>query len=915
MKNDAVPPDASPPGNAAPDAAPNAASTRAKPTDGVTPMMAQFLEIKEAHPGALLFYRMGDFYELFFEDAVQAAAALDIALTSRGKHLGENIPMCGVPVHSHHSYLTRLIRQGFKVAVAEQMEDPADAKKRGAKAVVKRGVKRVFTPGTLTEDTLLDSRRHNYLCALCEAQGELALAWIDVSTGVFLTQAADPASLNAALARIEPGELLAPDRFLNDGHPLKPALLEWDAALSPVPAARFDSENGKRRLKSLFKVGSLEGFGAFSRAEMAAAGALVDYVALTQKGKLPRLSRPHQVSRKAVMGIDAATRRNLELTRAMSGDRKGSLLSVIDRTVTGAGARALAERLSAPLTDIGAIDERLSDVTLFYNNSELSDNIKALLKECPDMERALSRLTLDRGGPRDLTAIGNGLTAAAAISTQLTAHDPPGGLARNAADLLGFEELTTLLSHALNDDPPLLARDGGFIRAGHAPELDELRTLRDESRRLIATLQSGYQDRTGTISLKIKHNNVLGYFIEVPAKQADRIPLNDENSPFIHRQTVKNAVRFSTVELSELESRIAKAADRAAALEMEIFDQLRAAVTDEAGRIGAAAGALAAIDVARGLAELARDYDYCRPKLTADRRFRIEQGRHPVVEAALKTEKEAFVANDCDLTDGGAAGRLWLLTGPNMAGKSTFLRQNALIAILAQIGAYVPAAAAEIGVVDQLFSRVGAADDLARGRSTFMVEMMETAAILNQAGPKALVILDEIGRGTATYDGLSIAWAVVEHLHDRNACRCLFATHYHELTALRGRLDGLECHTMRVKEWEGDVVFLHEVGAGAADRSYGIHVGGLAGLPGEVITRAGEVLRRLEEGEQSSAVTKLADDLPLFAAMADRPAGAPGRTRAEPSAVEEELRNMNPDDLTPRQALEALYRLRGLIAD
>jgi DNA mismatch repair protein MutS len=899
---------------------------------GVTPMMAQFLEIKAAHPGALLFYRMGDFYELFFDDAVKASQTLDIALTKRGKHLGEDIPMCGVPVHSHESYLTRLIRAGHKVAICEQVEDPAEAKKRGSKSVVRRAVQRIVTPGTITEDTLLDARSHNFLCAVAAAQSDLGLAWIDMSTGDFLTQPVTAAGLGAALARIDAGELLCADRLLENPE-LYEIFGEWKDRLTPLPSARFDSANGDKRLKDMFHVGTLDSFGAFSRAELAAAGALVDYVELTQKGKVPRLAPPRVMSVGAVMGIDAATRRNLELTRTLTGERRGSLLDVTDRTMTGAGARLLAARLAAPLTDPDAIAGRLDAVDFFFGDARLTDDLRGALSQVPDIARALSRISLGRGGPRDLAAVRDGLIQAAALRDLLAGARGlvPEGVAQAARDLGEHAALTDRLGRALADELPMLARDGGFIRGGYAPALDEHRQLRDDSRKLIAGLQAKYVEMTGVGTLKVKHNNVLGYFIEVPAKQADKIPTakteGGEDSPFIHRQTMANAMRFSTVELADLETRIARAADRAVALELELFAELCNEITGRAREIALAADALARLDVASSLGSLAAERRYVRPVVDASRAFRIEGGRHPVVEAALAKQGDAaFVANDCDLTPtdaGGASarengGRLWVLTGPNMAGKSTFLRQNALIAVLAQIGAFVPADAAHIGAVDQLFSRVGAADDLARGRSTFMVEMVETAAILNQAGPNALVILDEIGRGTATFDGLSIAWAVVEHLHDVNECRGLFATHYHELTQLAGRLAELAPHTMRVKEWQGDVVFLHEVAAGTADRSYGIHVGQLAGLPAAVTARAEQVLEKLEAGDGGpmgrTGAADLADDLPLFSATPPRsgtPGGGAGGAKG-PSPVDEAVGAMNPDEMTPREALDFLYSLKAL---
>lgn len=889
--------------------APQAAACDAA-VDAVTPMMAQYLAAKAEHPECLLFYRMGDFYEMFFEDAVAAAQALDITLTKRGRHQGQDIPMCGVPAHSHEAYLQRLIRLGFKVAICEQREDPADARKRAGKTLVRREVVRVVTAGTVTEDTLLEARRPNHLAAVAEAGGASGLAWLDVSTGALQTQPLTADELPGALARLEPSELLAPETLGG-----QPALVDWRSCLTPLPASRFDSVNAKRRLEQLFKVGTLEGFGAFSRAEIAAAGALVDYVALTQRGRLPRLSPPVRFADANLMQIDAATRRNLELTRTQAGSSRGSLLDVIDRTLTGAGGRLLLARVVAPSADPAEIDRRLDVVQFFVEDEQARTDLRSHLRRFPDLERVLSRLSLGRGGPRDLAAVRDGLALVPALRSVVAGAGlamPPASLAATAERLAEHPGLVERLAHALVEEPPALARDGGFIASGFASALDDLRHLRDEGRTLIAELQARYCAETGLSALKIRHNNLLGYFVEIPARLAEKLPAAP-HGPFIHRQTMANAMRFATVELSDLEGRIARAAEQAVSLELALFEELIAAVMAEADGIAEVASAVAALDVAAGFAALAVVARYVRPAVDDSLAFAIEGGRHPVVELALqRQEAQPFVSNDCVLE---GERRLWLLTGPNMAGKSTFLRQNALIAVLAQVGSFVPASAARIGVVDRLFSRVGAADDLARGRSTFMVEMVETAAILNQAGPRALVILDEIGRGTATFDGLSIAWAVIEHLHAVNRCRGLFATHYHELTALAARLVALACYTMRVKEWAGDVVFLHEVAAGAADRSYGIHVARLAGLPPAVIGRAEAVLQSLERDERSSAMARLADDLPLFAAAAARlPEPAASAGPALPPQVIEILATIQPDALTPRAALEILYRLRELMA-
>jgi DNA mismatch repair protein MutS len=865
-------------------------------------MMAQYHAIKRQHPDCLLFYRMGDFYELFLDDAVAAAAALDIALTKRGKHQGEDIPMCGVPAHSHESYLARLIRSGFKVAICEQTEDAEEGRRRSGRTLLQREVVRIVTSGTLTEDTLLESRHNNYLAAIAETAGGLGVAWIDISTGDFHTQPAIAGDLETILARLDPGELLLPDTLLQN-----PTLFElfggWRERLTPLPAARFDSTNARRRLEIAYEVGAIDAFGAFERAEIAAAGVLVEYVERTQKGRLPRIDRPRRLARGTIVEIDATTRRHLELVQSLAGERKGSLLAVIDRTLTSGGARLLEARLTAPLTDVGEINRRLDMVQFFADVPRLREKVRDRLRRSPDIERALSRITVGRGGPRDLAAIRDGLVTSVDLRRLLDADGfggRPPGIVECISALGTHTPLIDRLHRALAAELPVQARDGGFVAAGYVAELDEQRRLREDSRRLIAELESRYVAETGISGLRIRHNNVLGYFVEVSAKYANRVPAGPGGA-FHHRQTIANASRYATIELSDLEARIARSADKALQLELALFADLVGEVTGRAAAIAAAAAAIAALDVAAALGELAVEQRYCRPVVDNSLDFEVRGGRHPMVETSLAQSREqAFVANDCSLAEGR---RLWLLTGPNMAGKSTFLRQNAIIALLAQSGSFVPADTARIGVIDRLFSRIGAADDLARGRSTFMVEMVETGAILHQAGLRSFVIFDEVGRGTATFDGLSIAWAVVEHLHEVNRCRALFATHYHELTALAAKLDHLACHTMRVKEWQGGIVFLHEVAAGTADRSYGIHVGRLAGLPQAVLDRAETVLAALEGGEQSSAATRLADDLPLFAA-ADRQRFA----RQEPSPIEAEIEALDADHLTPRDALELIYR-------
>jgi len=882
---------------------------------GHTPMMAQYHIIKANHPDYLLFYRMGDFYELFHEDAETAASVLDITLTKRGKTQGTDISMCGVPYHSYEPYLAKLIQSGYKVAVCEQTESPAEAKERAkregkpaSKALVNREVVRIVTQGTLTEDNLLNARENNYIACLSNAGNGYALSWLEISTGSFIVQDVDAKTIAATLEQINPREILISDDLKQDEN-LFHIFAPYQQKITPQSNSLFDSSNAQNRLQKIYDVNTLDSFGNFSRAEISAAGTLIDYVDRTQKGKLPYLSRLSQMAAETTMEIDAATRRNLELTQTLSGERKGSLLSIIDKTITGAGARLLHARLSSPLTDLNQIHARQDEVSAFHGNKKLREALRGELKSVPDIERSVARLSVDRGGPRDLVAIKNGLVAAQNISTILGTVDE-GALHNLRYTLLqppAVQKFSDRLNKALKEDVPFMTRDGGFIEAGYHDRLDELRNLRDNSKRHIAGLQAEYRTKTGIETLKVTYNNVLGYFIDVTARHADKLMVksgeeNDSDNPFIHRQTLANNVRFTTPALSELERDLSSAAEKATAIEMQLFGELIQELVTIVDDIGNIARAIASLDVASSLSQLAIDNNYNKPTLDSSLTFDIQNGRHPVVEDALSKTQSSFIANDCNLSE---AQRLWLLTGPNMAGKSTFLRQNALITILAQMGSYVPADNAYIGCVDKLFSRVGAADDLARGQSTFMVEMVETAAILNRATERSLVILDEIGRGTATFDGLSIAWACVENLHEVNKSRALFATHYHELTALQKRLDALCCFSLQVKEWKGDIVFTHNVIEGSADKSYGIHVAKLAGLPPAVIGRAKEVLTGLTSEKGSNAPSALAQDLPLFTnAAAEMP---------KASEVETTLKDINPDELTPKGALEILYKLKSQI--
>jgi DNA mismatch repair protein MutS len=899
------------------------------PAAGITPSMAQFLEIKAANPDCVLWYRMGDFYELFFQDAVVVSEALGIVLTKRGKHLGEDIPMCGVPIHRADEYLQRLIRKGFRIAVCEQLEDPAEARKRGSKAVVRRDVVRLVTPGTLTEDSLLDARARNFLTALFEAPRSeratalYALASLDISTGEFEVGEVGAADLAGEIARLAPGEIIAADVVLGAAA-LKVALGVAGSALTPIAGQSFDSLAGERLLKLHLGAADLSGFGTFSRPELAAIGALLKYVELTQIGKRPLVRPPRRTGPAGTLVIDAATRASLELLRATSGERSSSLVGAIDRTVSGPGARLLAARIASPERDLDVITARQDGVQFLLEKERARQDVREALRSAPDVARAVSRLALQRGGPRDLAAVRGALAAGRTIADALTKGGGSIGLPRLIADLLpalapSGVDLEQELAAALVEEPPHLRRDGGFVRTGYSADIDAARRLGNESRGVIAALETRYVEATANRTLKIRHNNILGYYIEVSAATAKALLEPPHAALFRHRQSMASAVRFVTDELVELDGAIATAGVRALALEQEVFNRLADRVAAAERALGALAEALAEVDVVAGLAEIAAEQDYVRPILDAGTAFEVRGGRHPVVEQALRQSRAgAFVENDCVLGraaperppgfDDAADRRIWLVTGPNMAGKSTFLRQNALIVVLAQAGSFVPARQARIGLVDRLFSRVGAADDLARGRSTFMVEMVETAAILHQATNRSLVILDEIGRGTATFDGLSIAWATVEYLHDVTGCRALFATHYHEMTALAGKLAEVSNVTVAVREWQDEIVFLHKVKPGAADRSYGIQVAKLAGLPRAVIERAGEVLSVLEKADGAGKAVAALDDLPLFAAA--RPKG--GLVSAPAGQIETALDAINPDDLTPKAALETLYRLKAL---
>lgn len=880
-----------------------------------TPLLAQYFRIRQEYPDYLLFFRLGDFYELFFDDAKIASAILDIALTHRGTYKDEEVPMCGVPFHACESYLAKLVRNGKKVAICEQTEDPKEAKKRGYKSVVNREVVRLVTAGTLTEDPLLSAKSNNFLMGFAKDGTLLGAAWIDISTGEFYTQSfnlnkdQELSVIASLLTKFNPAEIVIADSYARDPQ-ISSLLTAGNRQVSIWPDERFNFINAEMRLQKTYQVSTLSSFGDFTNPEICAAGALLDYIEVSQKGKLPLLQNISRLSAGSFMEIDNATRRSLELTSSLSSDSKMTLLKAIDRTATAVGGRLLNSRLNNPLKDISAINERLDMIEFFVKCSAARQEVRDLLRSVSDIERALSRLMLGRGGPRDIVSIKDTLALIAPLRNiiHFKSNIPslevaiPSSLNRAMENLGNHNNLIAKLDAAfVEKNLPILARDGGFIKAGYSAALDSMRDFKENGHKKILSMQGQYIQNTGIEHLKIKYNSVIGYFVEVPLKNAEQLMHNPE---FIFRQSVLNASRYTTAELTSLEDNVRSADEKSLAMELEIYEELMQFIRASSDEIIKTSQAFAEIDVAAGLAALATEYGYCRPELTATNDFIVKMGRHPVVEQSLRrNEGKEFVANDCNLSE--AKGNLWLLTGPNMAGKSTYLRQNAIIAIMAQMGSFVPAQSAKIGIINKMFSRVGASDDLARGQSTFMVEMVETASILNKADDNSFVILDEIGRGTATFDGLSIAWAVVEYLHSVNRCRTIFATHYHELTSLYGKLNNLSLHCMRVKEFNGDVVFMHEVTEGSADRSYGIHVAQLAGLPPKVIKRAGVILHNIENQNKGMSADEIADQLPLFNYAKEQTQTA--------SALEEAVKQLNPDDYSPREALAKLYELKKML--
>lgn len=875
-----------------------------------TPMMQQYLDIKLANQDSLLLFRMGDFYELFFDDAVTASQVLGLALAKRGKHGEDDLQMCGMPYHALEPYLQKLVEEGFKVAICEQMETPEEAKKRGYKAVVRREIVRIITPGTITEESILETTNPNYLISIRIAQNIASIAYLDVSTSEFNIVSIGIENLANEIAKIDPKEILISEKDSQTEH-----LRNWQQKMVVQVESYFSTSKCQNIIEHFYNIQSYKAIGSLTDTQISAIGAVLEYINITQKQNLPALPLPHIVNASDFMIIDASTRRNLELTHNVHGSHKGSLLHVINKTVTKSGARTLYQFLSSPLTNLEQINNRHDKVEFFVRNIHLTEKIRHILKNTGDLERILTKISMKRCIPRDLMSIYYSLEAAsdiqAAFVSALGIEYPP--VIQDILQTLGGnDEISDKIFATIKEDAPNSLADGGFIKTSYHPKLKELYDLLENNNDVMEKLKIEYQRTTGIDNLKICHNNIMGLFIEVTPKNVHKIT----SSEFIHKQTLASAVRFTTDKLKVIENEMLSAKSTAIAFEQQIFWKLCDYIIENAGKLHLLAFSLSQLDAFTSLAYLADEYGYIRPEMTSDNSFNIMAGRHVVVEQSLKSSK--FIPNDCDLS----ASRLWLLTGPNMAGKSTFLRQNALIIILAQMGSFVPANFAQIGIVDRLFSRIGASDDLAKGQSTFMVEMLETATILAQSTEKSFIILDEVGRGTSTYDGVSIAWATLEHIHDKLKCRSLFATHYHELTILSESLPALKNYTIKIAEENGEVLFLHQIIAGSANKSYGIHVAEIAGLPNSVIKRAYQILSKLEK--TSSAQNKKLESIttnnyslfeynqPFVTKEANTNVIASDNNCVAISALEKALSEINPDNLSPKEALEELYKLKKL---
>ncbi len=854
-----------------------------------TPMMSQYLASKAECQDCLLLFRLGDFYELFFEDAKKASSILNIVLTHRGKMDGDDIPMCGIPVANLDYYVGKLIKSGQKVAICEQMEDPIEAKKRGYKSIVKREITRVISAGTLVEDNLLTYNEHNYLMSIVPEfkKGKIehvSFAIIDISTGDFFVNTVTYKDVDDILDTYSPKEILIPSNFEDL---IKEISDKENITITPLPSSKFNPQIEKSRLEKYFQVSTLDSFELTHDTELSCCGSILEYLIITQKSNLSKLPIPKKISLKNCLVIDASTSKSLEIMVSSHLDRKNSLLDVIDRTKTAFGARLLASRVSLPIVDKDLLNKRLDCIEFFINHKELNQEVRNLLSQCPDFERSINRIRFNKFSPKDVECIRDALLATLKLQKLCKNQNVPAeDNAVNIDKLFDFSKLSEILNKALVKK---FSTNGSVIAEKYSEELDKLRYLRANSEKLIQNLQDKYIYQTGINTLKIRNNAIIGWYIEIPASQQSKIL-----PEFKHRQTLVNNIRYTTEEILILQSKLISINEQYDTLEQKIYQEIVNKIIEQYDSISHAIKVLSLLDIYTNFAEIAVERNYIRPIITNEPILQIKNGKHPVLSYLQKE----FIANDCDLSEDS---RVCLLTGPNMAGKSTYLRQNALLIILAQIGSFIPADEAEIGIVDRLFSRIGASDDIAMGRSTFMVEMIETATILNQATEKSFVILDEVGRGTSTYDGLSIAWAVIEHLYNKNRCRVLFATHYRELTALKETLNNINCKTLKVQEWNGNVIFYHKIIDGIADKSYGIHVASIAGVPIPVIRRAKNLLSKFEKQDSHNFSPEPADQIEFAYSPLPK------------SSVEQKLRQLNLDNMTPVEALNLLYEMKKMI--
>lgn len=854
-----------------------------------TPMMSQYIAAKSECQDCLLLFRLGDFYELFFEDAKIASAALNIVLTHRGKVKGEDIPMCGIPVATIDNYVSRLIKAGHKVAVCEQLENPKDAKKRGYKAVVKRAITRIISAGTLVEDNLLTYNKNNYLMSLvpvCKKKkdkiDQVSFALIDISTGEFLVNTVDYPEISSVLENYSPKEILISSEFEDFA---KYVNKFTDASITKLPSSKFNSKIEKARLEKYFNVSTLDSFELGCDAEFACCGSVLEYLIITQKDNLKVLPIPKKILMNNYLVIDSDTSKSLEIMSTNGSESKYTLIQALDKTKTAFGARMLASRVAMPIVDINMLKKRQECVKFFIENGELLNNLREILAQCPDFERSINRIRFNKFSPKDMENIRDALVVSEQVREMVFEKNLPHEGSCDFESLRDFSDLRDRLKNALVEK---FQQNGELIVEGYSQELDKLRYMKNHSEDLIMQLQDKYIYQTGINTLKIRNNAIIGWYIEIPLSQKNKIL-----PEFMHRQTLVSNIRYTTEEMLELQDKVMKASEDFAQMERSIYNELVEIVLQNYESISETIKLLALLDIYTNLALIATERNYICPEIVTESVLEIENGRHPVLELL----QDDFTGNDCDLTPDS---RVCLLTGPNMAGKSTYLRQNALLIVMAQIGSFIPAKKAKIGIVDRLFSRIGASDDLARGRSTFMVEMIETATILNQATERSFVILDEVGRGTSTYDGLSIAWAVIESLYKNNKCRVLFATHYRELTALSEKFKDIKCKTLKVQEWEGKVIFYHRIIDGIADKSYGIHVASLAGVPKNVIRRAKDLLVKLESKSG-------ARNLPLE---------SPDQIElsyAQASPVEEKLKDLDLNELTPLEALNFLFDLKKMM--